>query len=66
MVFTASHSGHYMGGVSVVVASSEEEAREMIVAELALQGIKQDPNKITLSKVNTRKKGVDVLFNGDY
>jgi hypothetical protein len=32
-----SHDGHYLGGCSVVVASSEDEARELLDAELIAQ-----------------------------
>jgi hypothetical protein len=60
------HDGHWAVGVaSVVVAENEEQARTLLVAELATHGLKQvDP--FTLRRIATDAPKAFVLNDGDY
>lgn len=60
------HDGHWPVGVcSVVVAFTEDNAREMLQAALILDGL--DPRKpFTFQVLNTSNPQAIVLLNGDY
>ena len=66
-VFTCTdHAGHYPVGVaSVVVASSEAEARELLDAELREHGLNPDEG-YSLREINPEKPKAFVLLDGDY
>jgi hypothetical protein len=61
-------SGHYLSGCAVMLAESESEAREMLSAELAKQGLVEhnEPNELRLREIPLGVQSVDILFNGDY
>lgn len=60
------HETHYpVGGASVVVAETEEEARELLYDKLAEHGLtKRRPFK--LLHLNTDKPHAIVINDGDY
>jgi hypothetical protein len=60
------HEGHWPVGVcSVVVAASEDEARELLAAELHTHGLhKEEP--FTLWQVSLERQRAMVLLDGDY
>lgn len=59
------HRGHWpVPTASVVVAGSEEEAREMLTKELKDRGI--DDDRFTLTEINPNKKQTIILSDGEY
>ena len=60
------HDSHYgVGGASVVVASSEHEAMELLRAEIVSHGL--DGNRpFTLQRIQTEKPQALVLCDGDH
>ncbi len=60
------HDGHWPVGVaSVVVADTEDQARELLKAEIKEHGL--DHHKpFTLRRINTSRPKAFVLQNGDY
>lgn len=59
------HDGHWVGGASVVVAPSEEEARRLLLVELQSHGL--NGNKLfTLRQINIAEPRAFVLQDGDY
>jgi len=60
------HDGHYPVGVcSIVVAEHEDQARDLLRAELRSRGL--DANKrFTLRKLNTAEPRAFVILDGDY
>ena len=63
-VFAARHDGHYLGGYSVVIAESAEEAYRMMRLELA--NLKLDEEDIEIEEVSLDFPSVTVQFDGDY
>jgi hypothetical protein len=63
-VWTCLHDGIWLGGCSVIVAESEEQARALIVAELRERQLCD--SDIELREVDTRRPQVIMLANGDY
>jgi hypothetical protein len=59
------HEAHWVGGASVVVASSEAEARQLLLAELRTHGLTKD-EPFTLRKIQLEKPQAFVLHDGDY
>ena len=64
-VYGVEHDGIWMGGYSVVVADSAEEAELMVIKMMKDKGIKYK-NDITCTEIDTSTKGVTLLWNGDY
>jgi hypothetical protein len=62
------HDGHFPVGVaSIVVADSEDEAREILDAELKANGLKPFARcPYTLVSLSTSSPKAIVLNNGDY
>lgn len=65
MVYFADFNGIWLGGHAVVVAETEQEAREMVERAAKHAGV-EDPGEITLYVIHTRTPGVTNLYNGDY
>lgn len=63
-MFAASHSGHWLGGYSVIVAESREEAEKQLVAALQKEGL--DTDRLNINELDLYTPSVHVLFNGDY
>jgi hypothetical protein len=59
------HDGHWVGVASVVVASTEDEARALLCAELREHGL-DDKRPFTLRRINTDQPKAFVLQDGDY
>ena len=59
------HDGHWVGVASVVVAGSEEAARDLLKAELKTHGLDGD-RAFTLRRINTDHPKAFVLQDGDY
>lgn len=55
-----------VGGASVVVAHSEDEARELLDAALKAGGLKVDKYRYTLTPLDLTTSQAIVLRNGDY
>jgi hypothetical protein len=60
------HDGFYPVGVcSLIVAESEKQARELLIAELNRVGFNgQKPFNLTL--IDTTKPSADILLDGNY
>ena len=68
-VFTCNnHDTFYpVGGASIVVAYSREQARELLDEKLVGQGLKGSNDKpYTLYEVDLSIIGAEILANGDY
>jgi len=64
-----SFSGHYLGGCAVVVAENQEQAFQLLKAELdsrMLLGRNADLKVEDMVEVNTSLPMVDILFDGNY
>jgi hypothetical protein len=60
------HAGHYPVGVcSVVIANDEQEARELLTAELKSHGLSTE-EPFTLRWINSEAPRAFVLLDGDY
>lgn len=65
-VFTCTdHEGHYVGVASVVIARNEDEAREVLSAELRKVGL-LSPRGFSLTELDTRVPHAVILQDGDY
>jgi hypothetical protein len=61
------HRGHNPVGVSsLIVAENEDEARRLLIAELAEHGLKQEGKPFTLRLMNISSPRAYVLQDGDY
>jgi len=59
------HATHYpVGGASVVVAETEEAARELLRAALSADGLDPDDEPFTLREVSLERPAAVVLCNG--
>lgn len=67
-VYTATHKGYYVGGVSVIVAYSKEEAIKMLEDKLRSMDVTSSPGKslIDIHRLDECEPGVTVLYDGDY
>lgn len=63
-VFTAEHSGIWLGGCSVVVAKDEAAARALLSDALDEHGIILSPSD-ELTELDLTKASAHVLWNGD-
>ena len=64
-VFAIEHDGVYLGGMSVAVAETEEQAKEQL--KFALEDMKLKYTGFEkLVEIDTTKPGFYVLWNGDY
>lgn len=59
------HEGHWAGVASVVVAETEDVARDLLIAELKEHGLRQ-VRPFTLRRINTAHPKAFVLQDGDY
>jgi hypothetical protein len=60
------HAGHWPAGVaSVVVAETEDMARDLLAAELKTHGL-DETKPFTLRRINTAHPKAFVLLDGDY
>ncbi|WP_068018941.1 hypothetical protein [Rhodoplanes sp. Z2-YC6860] len=59
------HDGHWVGVASVIVAETEDQARDLLVAELATHGLDQT-KPFTLRRINADAPKAFVLQDGDY
>lgn len=59
------HDSHYIGGASVIVAGSEDEARELLKKELQASGL-DDRRPFTIKRIDTQKPQAVILRDGDY
>jgi len=61
------HKGHYPVGVSsLIVAENEDEARRLLIAELAEHSLKQGDKPFSLRLMNVSSPRAYVLQDGDY
>ncbi len=59
--------GHYpVGSAAVIVAESEEQARELLDAELKRHGLKHSTPDDALELLDTSRSQAIVLNDGDY
>lgn len=58
------HASVWVGGASIVVASSENEARLLLSMELTSRHL--EPGPFTLKEVSLGEAGAIVLRDGDY
>jgi hypothetical protein len=66
-VFTCKdHIGHWLPGCSVIVASNEERARDLLIEKLREHGLYAFRNGFTLQELDTSKARAVVLWDGDY
>lgn len=64
-VFTCDdHDGVWLGGASVVVAASEDDARRLLAAELQSRNLRTE--RMTLRQLDLRSASVNVLWDGNY
>lgn len=59
------HEGHWVGVASVVVANDEDQARELLIAELKTHGLVQGKS-FNLRRIDTSEPRAFVLQDGDY
>ena len=64
-VYEAHHSGHYLGGVSIIVAETEEAAWTLLTAALMEHGLPLTNAKI-MRRLNTDEPRCFVVWNGNY
>lgn len=64
-VYEAHHHGVWLSGVSIVVADTEDQAMELLLAELKAHGLKTDRAKI-MRRLNIDDARCFVLWDGDY
>ncbi len=61
------HKTHWpVGGASVVVAASENEARALLIEALREHGLSQPKGDFTLKEIDLSKPAAVVLNDGDY
>lgn len=66
-IFTSSdHDGVWVCGVSVVVAETEPQARNMLLAALRTAGVHEPKDDFTMVEIDPTKAHAYVLDNGDY
>lgn len=65
-VFTCRHTGHYLTGYSVVIATSKGHAKDLLTEELARDGLNIDKDELQIDEVDLSQSRAIVLFNGDY
>jgi hypothetical protein len=59
------HDGHWTGTASVVVAETEEIARDLLQEELRSHGLNAK-KPFTLRRINTARPKAFILQDGDY
>lgn len=64
-VYEVRHEGHYLGGLSVVVAESEERALSLTKFALVERGLSSN-NVYVARKLNLEVERCFVLDDGDY
>lgn len=64
--YTAETEGHCLGSISVVVASSPEQAADLLSAAMATEGVPQTVKPEQMKLLPTNEPKAVVLFNGDY
>ncbi len=64
-LYAAEFHGHYLGGIAIIAAGSEDEAMQLLVAELKEHGLDGRRAKI-LREINTSQPKCFVLWDGDY
>lgn len=66
-VYILEHSGHYLGGVIVVVASDIDAAAERITLELVACGVaEKDFDTSKIQPIDTDKAKTVYVDSGDY
>jgi len=60
------HKGFYVGACSVVVADTEDQARELLEQELKDRGLSGSGNPFTLNLLDVSIPCAHVLIDGDY
>lgn len=65
-VYTAEGEGVYLGSIAVVVASSPEQAADLLSAAMATEGVPQTVKPEQMKLLPTNEPKAVVLFNGDY
>ena len=63
-VFYVRHDGHYLGGLSVAVARTRDEAVALVLAEIVQHGCKAEVDEVF--ELDTTKAHAICLDNGDY
>ncbi len=64
-IYEVRHDGHYLGGLSIVVADNEAQAVELTKAAIVEHGLKTDGIKVVRALGVTEPRCY-VLDNGDY
>lgn len=64
--YTAEGEGHYLGSIAVVVATSPEQAADLLSAAMAKEGVPQTVKPEQMKLLPTNEPKAVVLFNGDY
>lgn len=65
LFYSTDHDSVWVGGASIVLANTPEEARELLTKELASVGLDKRP-EFTLIEVATAKPQAIILRDGDY
>ena len=65
-VYTAEGEGHCLGSIAVVVATSPEQAADLLSAAMAKEGVPQTVKPEQMKLLPTNEPKAVVLFNGDY
>ena len=63
-VYEARHAGHGLGGLSIIVAETEEQAMELLLKALDAHGLKREHARI-VRRLNTDEPRCFVLDEGD-
>jgi hypothetical protein len=59
--------GHWpVGTAAVIVAPDKTTAMSMLLEALKAEGLEEQPFEIKLKEVDTQRRSVDILCNGEY
>jgi hypothetical protein len=61
----ARHGGVWLDGASIISATTEEEARSLLLAEMAANGIGDEPI-YEIKQIDMSTPKCVVIWNGDY
>lgn len=66
-IYTYKFVGHSpVGAVAMIIASSKQQAMELLEAKLEAIGLAQTVDATKLVKINSAKSEAHILLNGDY
>lgn len=64
-IYEVRHAGHFLGGLSIVVAEDEERARALTAEAIIEHGLKTEGIEV-VRRLNLEKERCFVLDDGDY